>query len=171
MSRPLPASTASEALLFSLGAEVFAFPIGRVRQVLRACWPQPVPRPPLGCLGVIEVAGEVVPILDLAALLALRRPLAPKDLPERMLDTHFLLCGAEDGDLGFWVDRVIEVADIRALEDATSDPRVEALGKSANWVVGLAAAGQRRALVLDPSAVVTASRRRLLRRALLRKAL
>lgn len=164
------AQTAVEALLFALGDDVFAFPISRVRQVLRACWPQPVPRPPLGCLGVIEVGGEVVPILDLAVLLALRRPISPPALPARLLDTHFLLCGAEDGDIGFWVDRVIEVGDIRALEDVRADPRVEALGKSASWVVGLAAAGERRALVLDPSAVVTASRRRLLRRAVLRKA-
>src|SRR6185369_8469332 len=77
------AQTPAEALLFSLGSEVFAFPIGRVRQVLRACWPQPVPRPPLGCLGVIEVAGEVVPILDLAVLLALRRPLPSSALRRR----------------------------------------------------------------------------------------
>ena len=171
MSRLGAAQAGSESLLFSLGSEVFAFPIGRVRQVLRACWPQPVPRPPLGCLGVIEVAGEVVPILDLAVLLALRRPLPSAALPEKMLDTHFLLTGAEDGELGFWVDRVLEVADIRALEDVTADPRLEALGKSASWVVGLAAAGERRALVLDPSAVVTASRRRLVRRAVLRKAI
>jgi len=171
VSRLGVAPASAEALLFSLGAEVFAFPIVRVRQVLRACWPQPVPRPPLGCLGVIEVAGEVVPILDLAVLLALRRPMPTASLPEKMLDTHFLLCGAEDGEIGFWVDRVIEVGDIRALEDAGGDPRVEALGKSASWVVGLAAVGERRALVLDPSAVVTASRRRLLRRAVLRKAI
>jgi len=171
VSRPAPATAPAEALLFSLGAEVFAFPIGRVRQVLRACWPQPVPRPPFGCLGVIEVAGDVVPVLDLAALLALRRPLAAQVLPERMLDTHFLVCGAADGDLGFWVDRVIEVADVRELEDARSDPRVDALGQAAPWVLGLATAGGRRALVLDPGAVVTASRRRLLRQALLRKAL
>jgi chemotaxis signal transduction protein len=170
LSRLGAAQTGSEALLFSLGSEVFAFPIGRVRQVLRACWPQPVPRPPLGCLGVIEVAGEVVPILDLAVLLALRRPYPLAELPEKMLDTHFLLCGAEDGEIGFWVNRVIEVAEIRALEESSADPRMEALGKSASWVVGLAAAGDRRALVLDPSAVVTASRRRLLKRAVLRKA-
>lgn len=170
MSRLGAVQTGSEALLFSLGSEVFAFPIGRVRQVLRACWPQSVPRPPLGCLGVIEVAGEVVPILDLAVLLALRRPVPMAQLPEQMLDTHFLLCGAEDGEIGFWVNRVIEVAEIRALEESTADPRMEALGKSASWVVGLAAAGDRRALVLDPSAVVTASRRRLLKRAVLRKA-
>jgi len=167
VSRPAPASTPAEALLFSLGTEIFAFPIGRVRQVLRACWPQPLPRPPLGCLGVIEVAGDVVPILDLAALLALRRPLPVHVLPERMLDTHFLICGGADGDLGFWVDRVIEVADIRAVEET----RVEALGQAAAWVLGLTSTGTRRALVLDPSAVVTASRRRLLRQALLRKAL
>lgn len=171
MSRPLTAPAAAEALLFSLGAEIYAFPIGRVRQVLRACWPQPVPRPPLGCLGIIEVGGEVVPILDLAVLLALRRPVQPPELPEKMLDTHFLLCGAEDGDIGFWVDRVIEVGDIRALEEPHADPRLEALGKTATWVVGIAAVGGRRALVLDPSAVVTASRRRLLRRAVLRKAI
>jgi chemotaxis signal transduction protein len=160
----------AEALLFALGAEVFAFPIGRVRQVLRACWPQPIPRPPLGCLGVIEVSTEVVPILDLAVLLALRRPLPAAELPARLLDTHFLLVDEEEGTLGFWSDRVLEVGDIRALEEAPSDPRVAALGRSASWVVGLAAAGDRRALVLDPSAVVTASRRRLLRRAVLRKA-
>jgi purine-binding chemotaxis protein CheW len=171
VSRLSAAHTGAEALLFSLGKEMFAFPIGRVRQVLRACWPQPVPRPPLGCLGVIEVAGEVVPILDLAVLMALRRPLPPAQLPEQMLDTHFLLCGAEDGEIGFWVDRVLEVADIRALEDQGPDQHLEALGKSASWVVGLAAAGDRRALVLDPSAVVTASRRRLLKRAVIRKAI
>src|SRR6185369_15542135 len=110
------AQTPAEALLFSLGSEVFAFPIGRVRQVLRACWPQPVPRPPLGCMGVIEVSGEVVPILDLAVLLALRRPMPQASLPEKMLGTPLPLTGPGGREVGFRVDPVVEVADIRALE-------------------------------------------------------
>lgn len=162
-----------EALVFALGQEVFAFPIDRVRQVLRTCWPQPIPRPPLGCLGVIEVAGEVVPLLDLAVLLALRRPFPAEELPTRLLDTHILLTASvdapaasgPDGSLAFWVDRVIEVSDIRSLDEHRSDPRVAAMGKSASWVIGVSMAGPRRALVLDPGAVVTASRRRLLQRA------
>lgn len=173
MSSAPAGAAGGEALVFGLGQEVFAFPIDRVRQVLRACWPQSIPRPPLGCLGVIEVAGEVVPLLDLAVLLALRRPIPSSELPDRLLDTHLLLTASRDalaspeaeGHLAFWVDRVIEVSDIRSLDDQRSDPRMAAMGKSSSWVIGISAAGQRRALVLDPAAVVTAARRRLLRRA------
>jgi purine-binding chemotaxis protein CheW len=57
-----------QALILDLGDEVYALPLGSVREVV----PEPrvtrLPSAPAGLVGLVNVRGEIVPLFDAAAL-------------------------------------------------------------------------------------------------------
>jgi purine-binding chemotaxis protein CheW len=58
-----------QLLLFSLGGESYAFPLERVREVVKPGPTTPVPSIPKHILGVMNLRGEILPVLDLKRLL------------------------------------------------------------------------------------------------------
>ncbi|MBK7000747.1 MAG: purine-binding chemotaxis protein CheW [Rhodoferax sp.] len=71
----LPATTGAVAraaarghlyLKFTLGSELFAIDIQRIREIIEYTAPSAVPMMPESLLGVINVRGSVVPVIDLA---------------------------------------------------------------------------------------------------------
>lgn len=60
-----------QALLLPVGADWYAIPVGEVREVLVAPRVTPLPTGPPGFRSLINVRGEVVPLLDTATLLSL----------------------------------------------------------------------------------------------------
>lgn len=65
----------SQFVSFRLGEEEFAFPMERVREILRVERPSDVPDTPAYCLGILTVRGNILPVIDLRVLLGLE-PLA-----------------------------------------------------------------------------------------------
>jgi purine-binding chemotaxis protein CheW len=59
------------AVLVPLGDECRAVEVGRVREVVAAPLPTPLPAVPAGVTGVFNLRGEMVPLFDLAVLLGL----------------------------------------------------------------------------------------------------
>jgi CheW-like domain len=59
------------AILFPIGGDWFALPIGSLRRVIADPVVAPLPTAPPTVLGVFNVRGEIVPLLDTAALLGL----------------------------------------------------------------------------------------------------
>ena len=55
-------------LIIPVNSEFYAVPMDSVRQVLRRAEVTPVPLPPPGLLGVINVRGEILPLLDTGVL-------------------------------------------------------------------------------------------------------
>lgn len=66
-----PTQKVTKYLSFSLGNEIYAFPVLDVREIIRFSPITPVPSMPAHVLGVINLRGSVVPILDLRAKFAL----------------------------------------------------------------------------------------------------
>jgi purine-binding chemotaxis protein CheW len=60
---------APEVLLFDVGGQRFAVPLGAVREVFNLGPLTPVPTAPGAVAGVTNLRGQVVPVLDLALLL------------------------------------------------------------------------------------------------------
>ncbi|MGQ9920341.1 MAG: chemotaxis protein CheW [Desulfobacca sp.] len=56
-------------LVFGLHGSRLALSLGQVQRVVRAAAVTPVPDPPPGLRGVINVAGQIVPVLDLRQFL------------------------------------------------------------------------------------------------------
>jgi purine-binding chemotaxis protein CheW len=97
----------------ALGAEVFAVPVGYVREILDFCTPFKIPDAPPYLLGLIDVRGRGTPTIDLRVKLGL-----PPAIPDGA--TRILVLDVPVGDkllgLGLVADRVIEVARFTAAE-------------------------------------------------------
>ncbi len=61
-------------LVFGIQGLRLALPLSLVRRVVRAVWVTPLPDAPPGIRGVINVAGQVLPVVDLCP--RLQRPVA-----------------------------------------------------------------------------------------------
>lgn len=144
----------SRALLFEVEGEHFGFPLEAVQGVVRAAWPLRLPRPPYGCIGAIDVRGEILPLLDMGALLGMRRTLKPDQWGQKLVDTQFLLVSCGGTALALCVDKVQEIS------DADASVRLDAEHPSA----GASSEGDR-CVMIDPDTLVGVGRRRLLARA------
>ncbi len=101
----------SQYLTFSLGDEDFAFDIDKVREVLDYTTITKIPRTPDFMLGVINLRGNVVPVIDLRMNLGMGGV-------ERTVDACIVIVevdmNGEHIQLGALTDSVQEVVDIDA---------------------------------------------------------
>ncbi len=100
-----------QAVVFNLGGETFALPVGNVRAIMDHREAFRMPQGPEWLLGLIEVRGEAIPMVDLRVRLGL--PAAAIGATTRILVVdvpmeHRTLA------LGLVVDRVLDVASFAA---------------------------------------------------------
>jgi purine-binding chemotaxis protein CheW len=105
------ASSTSQYLTFKLDQELFAVDIGKVREVLEVTTMTRIPRTPDFMRGVINLRGNVVPVVDMRLKLGL-------PMTANTVDTCVVISEvAVDGErtiLGALVDSVQEVIDLDA---------------------------------------------------------
>ena len=109
-------------LTFSLGDEVYAIEVFQVREVLEVIKITRVPRMPPYMLGVINLRGSVVPVIDLRLKLDLEPIEATQDSSIIILE---VLSGEENILLGIYVDSVHEVVEFEE-GDLEPAPRIGA---------------------------------------------
>ncbi|MCX8073218.1 MAG: chemotaxis protein CheW [Candidatus Binatia bacterium] len=98
-----------EHCIFSRNGELFAIPVSTAREVLFDETPAPVPLAPEIVVGVINLRGEVLPLVRFDLLLGFpARVFAPED--------HVLVLAIDGIQLGLVVDRVREVRPINPLD-------------------------------------------------------
>ena len=99
---------------FRVGAESFALPVGQVLEVAELGSLAPVPGAPPSVLGVRNLRGQVLPVIDLATVLGTAR--AP--------GTQKLVIAEEAGRrAGLAIDEVTDVAELHG-ETQDSDSRL-----------------------------------------------
>ena len=100
-----------QAVVFNLGSETFALPVGTVREILDHREAFRIPQGPAWLAGLIEVRDEAIPIVDLRVRLGL-------SAAEIGLTTRVLVVDVPVGEirltLGLIVDRVLDVASFPA---------------------------------------------------------
>ena len=105
------ASSTAQYLTFKLDQELFAVDIAKVREVLEFTSMTKVPRTPDFMRGVINLRGNVVPVVDMRLKLGL-------SMTEKTVDTCVVISEVDvDGErtvLGALVDSVQEVIDLDA---------------------------------------------------------
>jgi len=80
LSAPLASNVMVPIVPFVMDGHRFGLLAGDVREVLRAATPSPLPRAPAIVLGLLNVRGELVPVLDVRSRFGLRpRALAHAD--------------------------------------------------------------------------------------------
>ncbi len=165
-----PGTTAPELQLvcFRMGGEEFALGIMRIREIVRPQRIVRVPKAPSFVEGVINLRGEILPVVDLRRRLGL-----PHDTDERR--TRFLVVGLERSVVVFVVDEVTEV--VRVPRDAVlpapalvrgpaeSPAGVPAGVREADCLIGVLPLGERLVMLLHPGRVLSAAEARELREA------
>ena len=124
-----------QLVVFRLGAEEYALPIDRVREVIRYSEPRSVNAAQPWLTGVIALRGTVVPVCDLALRLGRQA--------ERPADAKIVVVDTGAAPAGLVVD---DVAEVLAIEDALLEPIPGAGDEALAAVVNL---GGRLLVVLD----------------------
>jgi purine-binding chemotaxis protein CheW len=144
--RPAPAlapSTMLELLEFRLASERYALETRHVQNVHPLRDLTPLPCTPPFVLGIVNVRGRILPVLDLKKFF---------DLPERGLtDLHrIILVHGNDIELGLLADVIVGVRSVAADSLQPSLPTLS--GIRADYLKGI---GERRLVVLDVDRILS----------------
>ena len=93
-------TTSQQLVVFSLGTEEYALPIGTVSEIIRFTEPRTVASEAAWIRGVIGLRGKIIPIFDLAARMALSSDSEPGKI---------VIVETGTGQVGVMVDEVEEV--------------------------------------------------------------
>ncbi len=117
--------TSQQLVVFSLGSEEYALPIGSVHEIIRFTEPRTVASDAAWIRGVIGLRGKIIPIFDLAARMELG---AVGSEPGKIV-----IVESGTGQVGVMVDEVEEVLTVSSeqLEDvpSASSDAIEAIAK------------------------------------------
>ncbi len=138
---------AGQYLTFVLAGEIYGLGILQVREIIGMTDITAVPRTPTFVKGVINLRGNVVPVID--ARLKFGMPEA-----ETTDRTCIIVVDVGEMDVGFIVDEVSEVLDIPAgqIEDTPSF----GADVDTQFILGLGKAGEKITVLLDISKVLSA---------------
>lgn len=131
----------SQYVLFHLGAERYGLPIENIQSIIRYEAPTSVPHAPEGVEGVINLRGQVIPVVDLQCCLlgVVSTPVAT---------TRVIVSESTSGLVGLLVDSVIEVINIAASEIRPA-PDVALSAQTADAFVGVTTVDDGLIILLD----------------------
>jgi purine-binding chemotaxis protein CheW len=133
-----------QCLGFRLHQDTYALPLLRVREIIRFEGTTRVPRVPACIRGVVNLRGNVVPVVDLAVWLG--RPETPMTSRTCLLVVE-ATAGTDFSLVGLVIDGVNQVLDIRS-EDLEPPPPFGMLMPS-EFIAGMTKVGDRFAYLLD----------------------
>lgn len=139
-----------QVLAFTAGGAHYGIPILKVREILQYESVTEVPGAPASVLGVANVRGTIVPVLDLAAKLGRAGAAATKRSCILVVDVS---PEGERYTLGVFADTVNEVVDLRA-KDVEPPPAFG--GTKVPFLVGLGKPEKGLLLLIDLDRVLTA---------------
>ena len=139
-----------QVLTFTLGAESFGVEILRVQEIRGWSKITQIPEAPAHVLGVLNLRGSIVPIVDLRMRLGLERI---EYTPLTVIVVLSVQCASGHRDFGIVVDGVSDVTD---LTEENLKPTPD-LGSSVNtdYIRALAAVGDRMMMLLDVDRLLT----------------
>lgn len=109
------AQLGQEHCIFARNGELFAVPIHAAREVLFDESPLPIPQAPEILVGVINLRGEVLPLVQFDLLVGFEpRAFRPED--------HVLVLSVDNVQMGLVVDRVREVRPVNPKDVAPPQP-------------------------------------------------
>ncbi|MBX2986844.1 MAG: purine-binding chemotaxis protein CheW [Bdellovibrionaceae bacterium] len=126
-------------LCLELGGESFAIPLLSVREVIARPDTTPVPQMPSAFLGIINLRGQVLSVLDLRLKLSIK----PKDSEESAV----IILDLEGYRMGVLVDRVNSVLPMNP-EEISANPMEHATGKTQH-ITGVFRHDEKLILLLD----------------------
>lgn len=146
-------SDSVQVATFNIGAEEYGVDISQIQEIIRMVEITRVPRTPAFMEGVINLRGQLIPIIDLRARFGMERMAPTKN-------TRIIVTDVGTKRVGIIVDSASEVLTI-PLEAIEQAPEMIA-GVGADYLQGVGKVGARLIILLDLTMVVTAPERRAL---------
>lgn len=115
-------------ITFGLAGEIFAFPVGAAHEVVRVGTITRVPHAPFPVRGIINLRGQVVPVVDLRVRLGL--PTTEIDHQSRILITE-----SRSRLLGLLVDRAEQV--VRLDRNTIEPPPSDVMTEQSEYIIGV----------------------------------
>jgi purine-binding chemotaxis protein CheW len=137
---------AGKYLVFALGGEEYGIAVSRVREIIGPMPVTRVPRVPESVLGVINLRGKVIPVVDLRVRFGL-------EAIDHGLRTCIVVVQAADAEFGLVVDCVSEVINIA--DEEIEEPPAFGPGVDTPYLLGLAKCGPHVRLLLDIERVLS----------------
>lgn len=134
---------------FTLDNVNYGVPVEQVREVRDILSVMPVPGAPDHIIGVTNLRGQVIPVMDLRRRLGIAR----KDKSGESL----IVIGTEKALVGVIVDSVTEVSTINA-SDLEKDK--EALGALGESIIGIGKQQNRLTIILDVADILAKARKK-----------
>jgi len=135
--------TSRQLVVFSLGTEEYALPIGSVHEIIRYTEPRTVASDAQWIRGVIALRGKIIPIFDLAARIGLEHVGTERG--------KIVIVESGTGQVGVIVDEVEEVLTV-------SSNRIEDVPSATSAVIeAIAKIEDRLVILLDPAGLFARS--------------
>ncbi len=143
--------TLTQLVTFRLGREHYGVPVGKVKEIIRPMEACPIPGMAGPVEGVINLRGEIIPVLRIHLVLGSRETEEDSSRKQRVI-----ILESGEGRFGIVVDEVRDVVKIENEEIKTS-PGVNSDHKCEEAVIGIAQVGDRMIICLDPGKLVSES--------------
>ena len=138
----------NQFVIFKVGAEEYAVPILKVNEIIRLKGIRitEVPNTKKYVVGIMNLRGEVIPIMDLR--MKFRMPKKKMDD-----DTRIMIVSIQGDSIGFLVDSVSEVAQIPSGD--IIDPPEEVSDVDSKFITKIAKYSDRIFIILDVDSIVS----------------
>ncbi len=136
----------TQLVVFRMENEEFACDINDVREVLKMVRVTPLQRSLDFVEGVINLRGDVIPVIDLRMRFGLSEA-------ERTDESRIIIVGVEDRMVGLIVDSVTEVT--RLMQKQIQDAPSQVAGQQTNLIMGVGKINDRMLIILNLDRILT----------------
>jgi purine-binding chemotaxis protein CheW len=141
----------SQYLTFVIAGEEYAISLLKVKEIIEYDTVTPVPKTPEWVRGVINLRGNVVPVIDLAVKFRLPASVASRLTCIVITEVE---CGGDATVMGVMADSVRQVVDLKP-EDIEEPPTFGTRVK-VDYMLGMARSGKKFSLILNTEKVLSA---------------
>ena len=139
----------TQLVTLRLGVEYYGIPVSSVREILRPLDLFPVPGMGANIEGVINLRGEIIPIVKIHLLLGT----GPGECLEMPRKRRIIIIDASCGSFGFFVNEVLEVTRIQS-EEMQAAPDLGERGPRSKLVTGIVKVSGRMVVCLDSEKLI-----------------
>ncbi len=144
-------TTITQLVTFRLGREHYGIPVEKVKEIIRPMEACPIPGMAGLVEGVINLRGEIIPVLRIHLVLGSRETEEDNSRKQRVI-----ILESGEGRFGIVVDEVRDVVKIEN-EEIKVSPGVSSDHRCEKAILGIAQVGDRMIICLDPKKLVSES--------------
>lgn len=134
-----------QLVTFKLGNELYGVDIMSVKEIVRIQPIRPIPNSPSYMIGILNLRGEIIPIIDLHRRFNIAFANGKEELDE--LESGFIILNIYGNQLGIIIDRVSRVVSVDSKEIQAAPNMAGGIGSE--YIKGVVRNGDGYLIVLD----------------------